>query len=80
MKTLAVWLGLLLCGCASAPEVKTDNVKDGTVLCATVSYLMWSGTTVAAKLEQNVIRDGGSVKVTPQCAVDIQLLPKEKKP
>lgn len=77
---LIILLALLLAGCASAPEVKTDNVKDGTVVCATAGYLMFSGTTVIAKLEQNVIRDGGSITITPQCAVDIQLTAPLPKP
>ncbi len=78
-----ILLALLLAGCASAPEVKTDNVKDGTVVCATAEYMMFRGTTVIAKLEQKVITDGGSVTISPQCAVEIQLaapLPKQAPP
>lgn len=70
-----ILLAMLLTGCASmaAPDVKTDNVKDGTVVCATIMGPWGTGKTVVAKLDQNVIRDGGSVSVDPNCVVNIQL-------
>lgn len=74
-------LALLLTGCATpSPDIKTDNVKDGTVVCATIMGPWGSGKTVVAKLEQNVIRDGGSVTVDPNCVVNIQLMQKPVKP
>lgn len=73
---------LMLTGCASmaAPDVKTDNVKDGTVVCATIMGPWGTGKTVVAKLEERVIRDGGSVRVDPNCVIDIQLSPPLPKP
>lgn len=75
-----IFLALLLAGCASAPELKTDNIKDGTVMCGTLTGIYGTGKTVVVKLDERVIRDGGSVSVDPNCVVTIQLAPPQPKP
>lgn len=75
-----ILIALLLAGCASAPEFKTDNIKDGTVMCGTLSGVYGTGKTVVVKLDERVIRDGGSVSVDPNCVVSITLAPPLPKP
>jgi len=76
MKLLLAMIVLAVSGCATpAPDVKTDNIKDGTVICATIMGPWGSGKTVVAKLEAGVIRDGGSVAVDANCLMTIQLAP-----
>lgn len=80
MKAPTLLAVLLLAGCASAPELKTDNIKDGTVMCGTLTGIYGTGKTVIVKLDERVIRDGGSVSVDPNCVVTIQLAPPQPKP
>jgi hypothetical protein len=67
---------LVLAGCATpGPDVKTDNIKDGTVVCATLVGPWGSGKTVVTKLDQGVIRDGGTISIDGNCLMTIQLTP-----
>jgi hypothetical protein len=73
---LLIGIGVLaLAGCASVPDIKADNIKDGTVICGTVTAPFGSAKTVVAKLEAGVIRDGGMVAVDANCVMNIQLIP-----
>lgn len=76
----ALFAFAMAAGCASAPEIKADNVKDGTVVCGTLTGIYGTGKTVVVKLDERVIRDGGSVSVDPNCVVTIQLAPPLPKP
>ena len=76
MKTILAICALALAACATpSPDVKMDNIKDGTVICATIMGPWGSGKTVVAKLDQGVIRDGGTVAVDANCLMQIQLSP-----
>lgn len=81
MRTSICVVALALAGCMTAPEIKTDNVRDGTIVCTKVDSLLYgTWTIVVAKLEQRVINDGGSLRVAANCVVDVQLLPPAPKP
>lgn len=78
-----VCIVLLVTGCAStmaSPDVKADSIKDGTAVCATVMGAWGSGKTVVVKLDQGVIRDGGSVTVDGNCVMSVILTPPLPKP
>lgn len=68
---LAMIVLLLLAACATQPpDIKSADVKNGTVVCATVMGPWGSGKTVVANLDSGVIRNGG-VTVDPNCVITI---------
>lgn len=75
MKIIALLTAAALAACASpSPNISTDTIRDGTVVCATVMGPWGSGKTVVAKLDERVIRDGGGVTVDANCTMNVQLL------
>ena len=77
MKMLLIaMIVLALAGCATpAPDVKVDNIKDGSCICATIMGPWGSGKTVACKLDTGVIKDGGFISVDANCLMNIQITP-----